>query len=188
MTTTSGSPTEDARALPPEPTARWILVLVAGLTILWLAVLAWQVAVLPERVPTHFDGSGQADGWSSRTGALLFSVLGPLVVVFPMPLMAKLAVRWPQSINAPNRDWWMKSGQRLRRFERLLREDLWLIAAATMLVLVLIQAAITETAVSGAGAIPMASLWVPLVVLFVVIGWVMARMMGKRYAEQPDLN
>lgn len=187
MTTTS-SPADDARSLPPEPTARWLLLLMAGLTVLWLAVLAWQVAVLPDRVPTHFDGSGQADDWSSRAGALAFSVLGPLVVVFPMPLMAKLAVRWPQSINAPNRDWWMKSGARLRRFERLIREDLWLIAAGTMLLLVLVQVGITESAVSGADALPVAYLWIPLAVLFVVIVWVMVRMMGTRYAEQPDLT
>lgn len=164
----------------------------AGLTLLWLAVLAWQVAVLPERVPTHFDGSGQADGWSSRAGALAFSAGLPLVVVFPMPLLAKLAVVWPQSINAPNRDWWIASGTRLRRFERLLREDLWLIAAVTMLVLVLVQAGITEAAVSGAAesgadAVPTTVLWVPLVVVFAGVGWVIARMLGKRYAEQTDL-
>lgn len=187
MTTTS-SPAEDARRLPPEPTARWILVLMAGLTVVWLAVLAWQVAVLPDRVPTHFDGSGRADGWSSKAGALAFSVVGPLAVVFPMPLMAKLAVRWPQSINAPNRDWWMKSGPRLRRFERLLREDLWLIAAATLLVLVLIQVGITETALSGTGALPMAYIWVPIALLLVGMGVIVARMLGKRYAEQPDLG
>lgn len=186
MTTTS-TPAEDARSLPPEPTARWILVLMAGLTIVWLAVLVWQVAVLPERVPTHFDGSGQADGWSSRTGALAVSVLLPLAVVFPLPLMAKLALRWPQSINAPNRDWWAATGPRLRRFERILREDLWLIAAATLVLLVAVDVGITETARSGSGGMPLVYLWVPMAVFFVVIGWVMARMMGDRYAEQPDL-
>lgn len=159
----------------------------AGLTILWLAVLAWQVAVLPERVPTHFDASGQADEWSSRAGALASSVLGPLVLVFPLPLMARLAVRWPQSINAKNRDWWMASGQRLRRFERLLREDLWLISAAMLIMLMLVQAGITESALSGAGALPMAYIWVPITVLLVGIGVAVARMLGKRYAEQPDL-
>ncbi len=179
---------EDARALPPEPAARWILVLAAGMTLLWLAVLAWQVAVLPDQVATHFDGSGQADGWSSKAGTLAFSVLMPVAVVFPMPLMAMLASRWPQAINAPNRDWWIQTGPRLRRLERLLREDLWLIAAVTLMLLVGIQVGITETAVSGAGEMSTVYLWVPLAVFLVAIGAVMARMMGKRYAEQPDLG
>lgn len=185
MTTTS--PAEDARGLPREPTARWILVLMAGLTVLWLGVLAWQVAVLPERVATHFDGSGQADGWSSKTGALVFSTMMPLAVVFPMPLLSLLAIRWPQSINAPNRDWWIASGARLRRFERLLREDLWLITAAALVMIIAIQVGITETALSGADSMPMAYIWVPLAVLFVGIGAVIVRMLGSRYAEQSDL-
>lgn len=186
MTTTS-SPAEDARGLPREPTARWILVLIAGLTVIALGVLAWQVAVLPDRVPTHFDGAGQADGWSSKAGALMFSALMPLAVVYPMPLMSLLAIRWPQSINAPNRDWWTATGPRLRRFERLLREDLWLISAATLVLLVAIQVGITETAVANAGAMPMAYIWGPMAVLFVGIGAVMIRMMGSRYGEQSDL-
>ena len=68
MTTTS-SAADDARDLPAEPTAPWILVLAGGVILAWLGVLAWQVAVLPERVPTHFAADGRADGWSSRTGA-----------------------------------------------------------------------------------------------------------------------
>lgn len=186
MTTTS-SPAEDARALPREPTARWILVLMAGLTIVWLGVLAWQVAVLPDRVPTHFDSAGEADGWSSKAGAMAFSAVVPLAVVFPMPLLSLLAIRWPQSINSPHRDWWIATGPRLRRFERLMREDLWLISAATLVMLIAIQVGITETAVSGAGAMPMAYIWAPMAVLFVGIGAVMIRMLGRRYGEQSDL-
>ena len=188
MTTTPGSPAEDARGLPREPTARWILVLIAGLTIIWLAVLAWQVAVLPDRVATHFGAGGEPDGWSSKGGAVAFSALMPLVVVYPMPLMSLLALRWPQSINVPNRDWWVATGPRLRRFERLLREDLWLIAAATLFVFIAIDVGITETAVSGDGDLPMVYMAVPLVLMLAAIGAVIARMMGSRYAEQPDLG
>lgn len=186
--TTTKSPAEEARGLPREPTAPWILVLMAGLTVIWLGVLAWQVAVLPEQVPTHFDSSGQADDWSSKAGALAFSVLLPLGVVFPMPLLATLAIWWPQAINAPNRDWWAATGSRLRRFERLMREDLWLISAATLVLLVAVQVGITETAISGADGMPMVYLWGPMAVLFVGIGAVMVRMMGGRYAEQSDLG
>ncbi|WP_010540839.1 DUF1648 domain-containing protein [Dietzia alimentaria] len=186
MTTTSSS-AEDARGLPREPTARWILVLIAGLTVVWLGALAWQVAVLPELVATHFDSSGEPDGWSSRASALAISVLGPLAVAFPMPLMSLLVIRWPQSINAPNREWWTATGPRLRRFERLLREDLWLISAATLLLLVMVQVGITETAISDSGAMPMVYVWAPIAVVLVGVGAVMIRMLGSRYGEQSDL-
>lgn len=147
--TTTRSAADDARDLPPEPTAPWILVLAGGVVLLWLGVLAWQVAVLPERVPTHFGADGRADGWSSRTGALAFSALIPLLVVLPMPLLSRLALWAPGQINAPNKEWWTATGPRLRRFERLMREDLWLITTVTLLLLVAGQVGIVLAARSG---------------------------------------
>ena len=159
----------------------------SGLTIVWLGVLAWQVAVLPDLVATHFDSSGEPDGWSDKTSALAISVLGPLAVAFPMPLMSLLVVRWPQSINVPNREWWTATGPRLRRFERLLREDLWLISAATLVVLVAVDVGITETAISESGQMPMVYVWGPIAVVLVGVAAVMTRMLGSRYGEQSDL-
>lgn len=183
MTTTSDIAAE-ARGLPREPTARWILVLMAVLTVVWLGILAWQVAVLPDRVATHFGFGGEANGWSSKAGALAFSVLLPLLVVFPMPLMALLALRWPSSINAPNREWWTATAPRLRRFERLLREDLWLIGALTLALFLVIDVGVALAAQSTDNTL---SLWflLPTLVLFLAgLGVVMARMLGTRYAEQ----
>lgn len=185
--TTTRSLTDDARDLPREPTAPWILVLVAGLVVVWLAVLAWQVAVLPDRVPTHFDSAGRADGWSSRTGALASSLLLPLVIALPLPLLSRLALRWPAAISAPNRDWWTATAPRLRRFERLLREDLWLIAASMIGALIGVQVAITDAAVAGADSLPSAYSRGPLIVAAVGMGLVLVRVLGGRYAAQPDL-
>src|SRR5699024_5801889 len=122
--TTTRDIAAEARGLPREPTAPWILVLMAVLTAAWLGILAWQVAVLPDRVPTHFGARGEADGWSSKAGALAFSVLLPVLVVFPMPLLSPLAVRGPESSKSPNRDGWSATAPGLRRFERLVREAL----------------------------------------------------------------
>ncbi|MBC7294749.1 MAG: DUF1648 domain-containing protein, partial [Dietzia sp.] len=52
--TTTNSVADEARGLPKEPTSPWILILVVATVVVWLAVLAWQVVVLPERVPVHF--------------------------------------------------------------------------------------------------------------------------------------
>lgn len=186
--TTTRSAADDARDLPKEPTAPWILALSLGVILVWLGVLAWQVAVLPERVPTHFGAGGEADGWSSKNGALAFSALLPLFVVLPIPLMSRLAVWAPDFINAPNKDWWTASGARLRRFERLLREDLWLITVITLGLLVAGQVGIVMAARSGTDQMPAWTLPGALVVFFAGLIAVLARMFaGGRYAEQPDL-
>ena len=186
--TTTRSAADDARDLPKEPTAPWILALSVAVILVWLGVLAWQVAVLPERVPTHFGAGGEADGWTSRNGALAFSAFLPLLVVVPMPLMSKLTLWAPELINAPNKQWWMASGARLRRFERLLREDLWLIMASTLALIVAGQVGIVFAAQSGTDQMPGWALPGALVIFIVGLGVVLARMLlGGRYSDQPDL-
>lgn len=183
--TTTNSPTDDARELPREPTTPWIRALAVAAVAVWLAAVLWQVVALPDRVPTHFDGSGQVDGWSSKNGALAFSVLIPLVFVVPLPMLARLVLHWPQGINAPNRDWWTATAPRLRRFERLLREDLWLITVLTLALLVAIQVGIVVAARAGTEAMPMWVTFGSLGVFSVGLIAVLARMYaGGRYAEQ----
>lgn len=185
----TNSVADEARGLPREPTAPWIRGLVVVVVAVWLTVVAWQVVVLPDRVPTHFDGSGQADGWSSRNGALAFSAIFPLLVVLPMPLLSRMALHWPHAINGPNRHWWTATPRRLIRFERLMREDLWVITVLTMALLVAIQVGITLTAVAGNESISTTFLFGGLGAYLVAMVVVMARMYGGgRYADQPDLG
>lgn len=185
---TTSDAVAEARELPREPTAPWILTIVAVLTVAWLGVVAWQIAVLPESVATHFDSSGQADGWMSKPGAIATALLIPLIVVFPMPLMSRVALRWPFLINSPNREWWLATAPRLRRYERLMREDLWLIAAVTLTVLVMANLGITQAAIAGIDEVSSAYMWGTLAVLAVGIGAVIVRMMGGRYTEHHDLD
>lgn len=183
MTTTRDTAAE-ARRLPPEPTARWILVLVAVCTVVWLAVLAWMVAVLPERVPTHFGTGGEPDGWSSKVGALAFAVLMPLLFAYPLPLISKLVMRWPEGINVPNREWWTATAPRIRRFERLIREDMWLMAALMLGLFVAVEVSIVVASQSESGEQSSAFFLGPLVVFLALTGVVVARMIGSRYAER----
>lgn len=79
-----------------------------GLVLLLTAMdVAWHFPRLPERLATHFNMTGQADGWSSRgsfltlwltmlTGmSLLFAGLRWLVQVIP-----------GEYVNMPRRDYW----------------------------------------------------------------------------------
>lgn len=182
--TTTNSPGDDARDLPREPTALWIIVLMAGLVAVWLGVLAWQFAVLPEQMPTRFDASGEPVAWSSRTVVLLFSLLLPLLTALPLPLVSLLALHRPAALSMPNRDWWTATAPRIRRFERLLREDMWLVAALMLMLFVAIQVIITEASVTPGGALPWYVIQVPVMVFLVGLGALMMRMFRGRYAEQ----
>jgi uncharacterized membrane protein len=63
---------------------------------------------LPATIASHFDGSGKADGWSSK-GAFLAIAMGVLALVAAVSVglpswLARLPVAW---INLPRRDYWL---------------------------------------------------------------------------------
>ena len=76
-----------------------------------IAATAYVVATapgLPERVATHFGGSGAADGWMTRAGYVRFILL--FVVVLPSLLVAAIGLLprlFPQWVNLPNRAYWL---------------------------------------------------------------------------------
>jgi len=63
---------------------------------------------LPERVATHFNGAGEADGWGTRQSLLwgwFFGVVfGPAIVLGSIAALKYLPARW---INVPHRDYWL---------------------------------------------------------------------------------
>ncbi|WP_061228128.1 hypothetical protein [Dietzia cinnamea] len=78
---------------------------------------------------------------------------------------------------------------RLRRFERLLREDLLLFASAALLFLAVAQFGISLAAASPEDGLPPAALVAMLVPAAGLIAAI-ARLggAGGRYSKQPDLN
>ena len=155
----------------------------------WVAIFIWQVAALPAVFAIQFDFSGGPTRWWGKWSALGLSVVLAAVMVAPALFISWLVLRAPRQISAPNSHWWMATPRRLRRFERLLREDLLLLAAASLLMLSIGEAGITVAANSLDGGMPTAilvAMLVPLAGLFVVI----ARMIGAggRYDSQPELD
>lgn len=82
--------------------------------------LWWHYAALPERMPSHFNGAGHADGWMPKSAyallelgliagmSLLFLGIGWLVKVVPA-----------DAVNLPNRDYWLAPGRRAETIRRL---------------------------------------------------------------------
>lgn len=180
---------DEALNLPREPVAPWIRVLAIVVALLWLGVLAWQIVVLPERVPVQFEVGGPPTSWSSRLGALVFPVLMVAAVTLPAAFVPALVFRAPGSISAPNRQWWTATPARLRRFERLLREDLLLLGVAGTVLIVVVQVQITLAARSPDGQAP-PEMWLAMVVALAGLLVPFARMIGAggRYDRQPDLG
>ena len=185
----SNSVSDGARQLPREPAARWIVRLFVCSAVLWLGVLVWQVIALPEMLPVQFDFGGAPTSWWGKASALWFVVLMAAVLVLPAAVVSRLVFRAPGSISAPNSDWWTATPRRLRRFERLLREDLLLLAVSALLLLVVGQAGMTMAANSADYALPV-GVQVAFVVPVLGMIAVVIRMCGGggRYNKQPELE
>lgn len=102
-------------------------------TVLALMYLALVVALmttageLPARVASHFDFSGQADGWMRRPAYLLVTI--GFGIVFPLMLPVLLsALRWipTSAVNLPNRDYWLAPERAGETLAYLVRHALWL--------------------------------------------------------------
>lgn len=178
---------EEARALGREPAAWWARLTLAVATAAWLATIAWLATTLPEEVPTHWSVGGTPDGWSSRAGALAFVVLLPALMFYPMILLSRLVLVWPDGVNAPHKEWWLDRPRRLVRFERLLREDLMVIVGVTVLLMAASNLITGYAAQQPGGAVP--AWWFPveLVAFLVALTVVLVRMfVGGRYRPDDD--
>lgn len=180
---------DEARRLPREPAAPWTVGLFVCSAVLWLGVFVWQVIALPERFPVRFDFGGEPTSWWGKTSALVFLVLMAAVMVLPAALLPRVVFRAPGAISAPNSHWWTATPQRLRRFERLLREDLLLLAASALMLLAVGQVGMMIAADSADFALPVAmqiAIVAPVVGMIVVV----IRMCGAggRYAKEPELE
>lgn len=182
---------EEARQLDREPAGRGARLVLGLATVAWLATLLWLVVTLPEQVPTHWSGGGTPDGWSSRASALVFVVVVPVLLFYPMILISRLVLVWPDGVNTPHKEWWLDRPRRLVRFERLVREDLMVIVAVSLLLMVGSDLIIGYAAHRPDGTVP--GWWFPvlLVAFLLALGAVVVHMVaGSRYRPDdtdPDL-
>ena len=107
---------------------------------LWIfsaLLIVWQVyssySSLPERLATHFDSSGNPNGWSSRRGFLIIwcsTILGMnamwLLSVFLIPRLLRKKLAW--TVNIPNKDYWLATDERIQECSRLMNAMMFGIA------------------------------------------------------------
>lgn len=63
---------------------------------------------LPERIASHFNFKGEADGWMNKNSVLIFDLAITLFLALLFGLLAIFIPRIPKSyINMPNKDYWL---------------------------------------------------------------------------------
>ncbi len=83
-------------------------VVFALLVLAALGQALWQHGHLPATVATHFNGSGQANGWVSRGAHTALHLLTVLFIAALIQGIVTLAPRLPKElINIPHRDYWL---------------------------------------------------------------------------------
>ena len=93
----------------------------------FLLYLFLSASLLPERVATHFAGSGQPNGWMSRSGHLLFTRLFGLgLPLFTVGLCYAIRFFPVGRISLPRREHWLAPGRREETFAYLFRHSLWM--------------------------------------------------------------
>jgi len=72
--------------------------------------------LLPDTIASHFNASGQADGWSSKSSFFMLWALMIVVMNAWVPLTGPLIRKLPPSlVNIPNKNYWLSSPQRIEQ-------------------------------------------------------------------------
>ncbi|RBP68210.1 uncharacterized protein DUF1648 [Brevibacterium sanguinis] len=111
------------RSRPTGPFSRGDLLarlFVGVATVVFIGTALWFAAVAPDEVPSHFDGAGRADEWSSKAETLAWLV--PLGVGLPIVLSIRaIWARIPLTLlNVPNKEYWVEHGERDYLIDRVM--------------------------------------------------------------------
>ncbi len=128
--------------------------------------------VLPDRVAMHRDATGRIDGWAGHTEAVVtMGVVGGAVALLFAALggsASRLPISW---INVPGKQWWTATEERESLLRHRLRDDLYLLGALTMGLLVGIVLLTIPLSRSGAPAGGLAEGVLVAAYLLAVLAW-----------------
>ncbi len=149
-----------------------------ALTLLFGAQAAYYYPQMPERMASHFDLSGQADGFMSRSALIWLTALTALMTGGMMLGIALLLKRLPDSlINMPHKDYWLAPERRDESLDAMTASLLW-IGSATMGLMLVVFQSIYRANLDGSNAIGWSSMILLGVYLLIVLT-IAVRMMRR---------
>lgn len=114
------------------------LLVLGAMYVFFVALLVATAGELPERMATHFDFAGRANGWMSRQGYLAFMAGFGLLFPLLLPLLSLGFRALPATvINIPHREYWLSPERREETNAYLVRHARWLAVLQLGLVIAL---------------------------------------------------
>jgi len=120
-----------------SPIAPWIVMV--GLLFVGAAHIGWSYAQLPDKVASHFDGTGNPNDWSTKEQFAMYYGVVLVAVAAVFGGIAWLIGHIPPSlVNLPNRQYWL-APERQKQTIRIVSRDLIWFANATILFMIVIM-------------------------------------------------
>lgn len=128
---------------------------------LLLALAVFQIVVyypiLPEVVASHFDGSGRADGWSSKE--TFFAIDAATIALTAVIFLGLSKIRWSDRwVSLPHKDYWLAPERREQTF-RYLHRQMLVFGSATLMLLLVVMQWVIEANLDGSQTMPGAGMW-----------------------------
>jgi uncharacterized membrane protein len=139
---------------------------------------------LPPIVASHFGFGGAPNGWSSKQALWGIYWAVAILVAFAFFILPDLLSRYaPESINIPNREYWL-APQRREQATRILIREMSFFGSATLLLLVLTFELAFEANLPG-GAFSSRVMMVLLIAFLVLtVGWLIR--LYRCFAKPPS--
>jgi uncharacterized membrane protein len=121
--------------------------------------IAYRYPQLPERVASHFNAGGQADGWTTKGqfAGMWVAVIAMLAFMFGMTLVI-ISIAPAGSFNLPNRDYWLAPERAAATRRMVVQRMLWFMAALMLFIAYLSHEAIAFNLNPGGQL----TVWTPL--------------------------
>ncbi len=155
-----------------------LLVIVSFLQMLYF----W--SLMPDRMASHFDGTGQANGWAPRSVFfILYAGLTALLLILFQVLPRQLK-RFPDNlINLPNRSYWLAPERREATFAAI-EQQMTVFGNATMMLIIGTMQLVFKANVKGSRRISGETMWIMLAAyVFISIIWTVQFVRGFRKTQ-----
>jgi uncharacterized membrane protein len=124
-----------------------------------VAEFAYRYPQLPDRVASHFNAAGQADGWTSKRQFATMWFAGIAIVGFTFSMACLVVSVAPASvINLPRKDYWLTPERAAGTRRMIIQRMLWF-TAALMLFMGYLSHEMIEVNLKGGGRL---TIWTPL--------------------------